>query len=190
MAICPHPFRSLLIYLELSTARLQTKLAEVDTGETTTKVQGAFENLQVQLPLGAAEGRDAFNARKKDIESAIAQLNAELDAADAAEEREMAAEFDAMVETYATQAAAVEAELSHGSAVRRKGLSVRRLKTGSMKTGARSISRLRKTMRRPTPHRRRRRQAKGLRQATSQNPAAVTRRSRTTTPRPPSPKQT
>jgi len=97
--------------LKEAAARLQTKLAEVDTGETMTKVQGAFEHLQVQLALGAAEGRDAFNVRKKEIESAIAQLNAELDAADAAEEREMAAEFDAVVEAYATQAAAVEAEL-------------------------------------------------------------------------------
>jgi predicted nucleic acid-binding Zn-ribbon protein len=46
------------------------------------------------------------------IDSGLDKLQAKAeDAADAAEEREMAAEFDAMVEAYATQAAALEAEL-------------------------------------------------------------------------------
>jgi len=91
--------------------QLQAKLAESVPEETRTKIQGSLEHLQLQLALGAAEGRDAFNAKKKEIESAIAQFNAELDAADAAEQREMAAELDALVAAYAAQAAALEVEL-------------------------------------------------------------------------------
>ena len=70
-----------------------------------------MEHLQVQLALGAAEGRDAFNTKKKEITRAVAEFNAELDAADAAEQRERAAEFEAAVQAYVAQAAALEAEL-------------------------------------------------------------------------------
>lgn len=75
------------------------------------KIRSAVEQLQVQLTLGAADTRDAYNAKKKEITRAIAELNAELDAADAAEEREMAAEFDALMEAYVAEAVALSAEL-------------------------------------------------------------------------------
>ena len=70
------------------------------------------ELVQVQLALGKADSRDAFLARKKEIQHAIAEFNARLDAADAAEEREMAAEVDAYLKAYAEQAATLEAELA------------------------------------------------------------------------------
>ncbi|MDA9981864.1 hypothetical protein N9H39_03835 [Gammaproteobacteria bacterium] len=91
--------------------QLQTKLADSIDDETKLKIQSTVEQLQVQLALGAAEGRDAFDAKKKEITRAIAEFNAELDAADATEQRERAAEFEAAVQAYAAQAAALEAEL-------------------------------------------------------------------------------
>jgi hypothetical protein len=91
--------------------KLQAKLDEAVPEETRTKIQGAFEHLQVQLALGAADSRDVFNARKKEIQRAIAEFNAELDAANAAEERELAAEFDALMTVYVAQAVILEAEL-------------------------------------------------------------------------------
>ena len=99
--------------LKAAAVALQERMAEAEqvAGETKTKVQSALEHLQVQLALGKADTRDAFNAKKKEIQRAIAEFNAELDAADAAEEREMAAEFDAFVKAYVEQAAALEAEL-------------------------------------------------------------------------------
>jgi len=91
--------------------QLQTRLADSIDDETKMKIQSTMEHLQVQLALGAAEGRDAFNTKKKEITRAVAEFNAELDAADAAEQRERAAEFEAAVQAYVAQAAALEAEL-------------------------------------------------------------------------------
>jgi hypothetical protein len=97
--------------LKSAAVELQAKLEVVLPEETRTKIQAAVENLQLQLALGAADSRDAINAKKKEITRAIAELNAELDAADAAEEREMAAEFDALMEVYVAEAIAMNAEL-------------------------------------------------------------------------------
>lgn len=91
--------------------KLQAEIADSIDDETKMKIQSALEHLQVQLALGKAEGRDAFNAKKKEITRAIAEFNAELDAADAAEQRERTAEVDAAVKAYVAQAAALEAEL-------------------------------------------------------------------------------
>lgn len=91
--------------------KLQAKLDEAVPEETRTKIQGAVEGLQVQLALGAADSRDAFNAKKKEIQRAISEFNAELDAANAAEESEMAAELNAVMAVYVAQAVALEAEL-------------------------------------------------------------------------------
>ena len=100
-------------HLKSAATALQTRMAEAEevAGETKTKIQSALEHLQVQLALGKADTRDALRAKKKEIQHAIAEFNAELDAADAAEEREMAAEFDSFVKAYVEQAAALEAEL-------------------------------------------------------------------------------
>lgn len=99
--------------LKESAAAMQAKLAETEeyAAEATKEIKPALEHLQVQLALGKADSRDAFIARKKQIQHAIAEYNARLDAADAAEEREMAAEVDAYVKAYVEQAAALEAEL-------------------------------------------------------------------------------
>ena len=97
--------------LKSAAVELQAKLEEAVPEETRTKIQAAVENLQLQLALGAADSRDVINAKKKEITRAIAELNAELDAADAAEEREMAAKFDALMEVYVAEAIAMNAEL-------------------------------------------------------------------------------
>ncbi|MCK5359322.1 MAG: hypothetical protein KAJ95_01775, partial [Gammaproteobacteria bacterium] len=90
---------------------LQAKLDQAVPEETRTKIQGAVEGLQVQLTLGAADTRDAFNSKKKEIQRAIAEFNAALDAADAADQREMAAELDALLAIYVAEAVALDAEL-------------------------------------------------------------------------------
>jgi chromosome segregation ATPase len=97
--------------LSAAAEKLQDKLNEAVPEETRTKIQAAVEQLQVQLALGAADTRDAYNAKKKEVTRAIAELNAEIDAADAAEERAMAAEFDALMEAYVAEAVALSAEL-------------------------------------------------------------------------------
>lgn len=98
--------------LNEAVVKLQEKLDEAVPEETRTKIQGTVEHLQVQLALGGADSRDAFNAKKKEIQRAIAEFNAEMDAADAAEDKEMAAEFEALMEDYVAQAVALEAELA------------------------------------------------------------------------------
>jgi hypothetical protein len=92
---------------------LQAKLADAGSvaTENQAKIQSAFEHLQVQLALGAADSRDAFNAKKREIQHGIARFNAELDAAEAAEERERAAELKVLVEAYVAETIALEAEL-------------------------------------------------------------------------------
>jgi chromosome segregation ATPase len=97
--------------LSAAAEKLQDKLNEAVPEETRTKIQAAVEQLQVQLALGAADTRDAYNAKKKEVTRAIAELNSEIDAADAAEERAMAAEFDALMEAYVAEAVALSAEL-------------------------------------------------------------------------------
>lgn len=97
--------------LNSATVELQAKLEQAVPEETRMKIQGAVEHLQVQLALGAADSRDAINAKKKEITRAIAELNAELDAADAVEEREMSAELNALMEVYVAEAIALNAEL-------------------------------------------------------------------------------
>ena len=91
--------------------KLQEKLNEAVPEETRIKIQGAVEHLQVQLALGAADTRDALKNKKKEISRAIAELNAELDAVEAAEERQMAAEFDALMAAYVAEAVVLNAEL-------------------------------------------------------------------------------
>jgi hypothetical protein len=97
--------------LDDAAVKLQAKLDAVVPEESRTKIKGALEHLQVQLALGAADSRDAFNAKKNEIQHAIAKFNAELDAADAAEERELAAECDDLLEDYVAQSVTLNAEL-------------------------------------------------------------------------------
>ena len=47
--------------------------------EKKTEIQTMFDELQVQLALGKAEARDAFEAQKKKIERSIATLEATID---------------------------------------------------------------------------------------------------------------
>ena len=96
-----------------SAAALQANLeqAEEFAAETTKEIRPALEHLQLQLALGKAESRDAFNTKKKEIQHAIAEFNARLDAANAAEDREMSEHVDELLRAYAEQAAALVAEL-------------------------------------------------------------------------------
>ena len=91
-----------------ASVKLQEKLNEAVSEETRIKIQGAAEHLQVQLALGAADTRDAFTVKKKEIQRAIAKFNAEIDAA---EERETTAELNALMQVYVAQTVTLEAEL-------------------------------------------------------------------------------
>lgn len=94
-----------------ATVNLLNKLDAMVSGETMEKLERKVDRLEVQLALGAADTRDAINTKKSEILHAVAELNAELDAADAAIEREMAAEFDALIEDYVKGVITLNAEL-------------------------------------------------------------------------------
>ena len=100
--------------LKESATALQAMMeqAEEFAVETTRDIRPALEHLQVQLALGKADSRDAFNEKKKQIQHAIAEFNAKLDTANAAEEREMSEHADALLKEYTKQASALEAELA------------------------------------------------------------------------------
>ena len=93
--------------LNAAAVKLQEQINEAVPEETRTKIQGAVEHLQVQLALGAADSRDAYNAKKKEVTRAIA----EFDAADAAAEREAAEDVNALMEIYVAQAVILNVEL-------------------------------------------------------------------------------
>jgi predicted neutral ceramidase superfamily lipid hydrolase len=95
--------------LKTAATDLRAKLDDIVSEENKTKIQGAVDHLHVQLALGAADSRDAFNTKKQEVQRAIAELNAKLDAADAAEERE--AEVGALIAIYVAEAIAMEAEM-------------------------------------------------------------------------------
>jgi hypothetical protein len=97
--------------LNAAAVKLQEQINEAVPEETRTKIQGAVEHLQVQLALGAADSRDAYNAKKKEVTRAIAELNAEFDAADAAAEREATEDVNALMEIYVAQAVILNVEL-------------------------------------------------------------------------------
>ncbi|NOR80532.1 MAG: hypothetical protein GQ529_06810 [Methyloprofundus sp.] len=101
--------KSLLAAAEKLTAKLEE--AGVIAAEETTKIKGSLENLQVQLVLGVAETRDAFNKKKADVSRRIAEFNAELDAAKATGEKAAAEEIMAEMQVYVAEAIAMEAEL-------------------------------------------------------------------------------
>ena len=101
--------QSLLEAAEKLTAKLEA--AGVVAEEEKTKIKGSLEGLQVQLALGSAETRDAFNKKKAEVNHRIAEFNAELDAAEAAGEREAIEEIKAEIEIYAVEVIVLEAEL-------------------------------------------------------------------------------
>ena len=101
--------KSLLEAAEKLTAKLEE--AGVVAEEEKIKIKGSLENLQVQLALGAADTRDAFNKKKAEVNRHIAEFNAELDAAKAAGEKDAAEEIMAEMEIYVVEVIALEAEL-------------------------------------------------------------------------------
>ena len=101
--------KSLLAAAEELTAKLEG--AGAIAQEEVTKIKGSLEGLQVQLALGSADTRDTFNKKKNEISRRIAEFNAELDAAKAANDKATVEEIMAAMEAYALLAVALEAEL-------------------------------------------------------------------------------
>ena len=91
---------------------LHDKISDSVSDETRTRIRASLEHLQVQLALGKAEGRDAYNEKKKQISRAIADFNAELDAAEAADAKSATSELDGAVKDYVESAVFMEAELA------------------------------------------------------------------------------
>lgn len=79
--------------------------------ETKTKVRASFEHLQVQLALGAADTRDAYQEWKQKTQSSIAAFEAELDVAIAKEDATLQADLDALMDAYVRESDALEAEI-------------------------------------------------------------------------------
>lgn len=79
--------------------------------ETKTKIRASFEHLQVQLALGAADTRDAYQAWRKKVQSSIAAFEADLDLAIAEKDAALQAELDALMNAYVKEADALDAEI-------------------------------------------------------------------------------
>ena len=79
--------------------------------ETKTKVRASFEHLQVQLALGAADTRDAYQVWKQKVQSSITVFEADLDVAIAEEDAALMADLDALMDAYVREADALEAEI-------------------------------------------------------------------------------
>jgi len=99
--------------LEKIAQRVRDKIDEASglAEETKAKIRASFEHLQVQLALGVADTRDAYQDWKQKLQSSIAAFEADLDVAIAEEDAALQAEFDALMEAYVKEADALEAEI-------------------------------------------------------------------------------
>ena len=72
--------------------------------ETRLKIQNQIEHLQVQLALGKADAKDAYQAQKKKITQAIASFEADVD-------RDLQEAFEPLAQELLEESIALEAEL-------------------------------------------------------------------------------
>lgn len=79
--------------------------------ETKTKIRASFEHLQVQLALGAADTRDAYQDWKQKLQSSIAAFEADLEIAAAEDDASLQADLNALMADYVKEADALEAEI-------------------------------------------------------------------------------
>ena len=86
--------------------------AEVPAQEAPDPMRAAFEQLQVQLTLGWAEGRDAYAAQKQKIQESIGVFEAEADRASAAVDQKTREALDGLKREFVAQADALDAELT------------------------------------------------------------------------------
>lgn len=82
------------------------------TEESKTKIKASYEHLQVQLALGVADTRDAYQDWKQNIDSSIAAFESDLDLAAAEEDAELQAELETLMEDFVRETNALEAEIS------------------------------------------------------------------------------
>jgi phenylalanyl-tRNA synthetase alpha subunit len=75
-------------------------------------MRAAFEQLQVQLALGWAEGRDAYAAQKQKIQDSIGAFEAEVDRASAAADQKTREALDGLKREFVARADALDAELT------------------------------------------------------------------------------
>ena len=85
---------------------------EVPAQEAADPLRAAFEQLQVQLALGWAEGRDAYAAQKKKIQDSIGAFEAEADRASAAVDQKTREALDGLKREFVAQADTLDAELT------------------------------------------------------------------------------
>ena len=86
--------------------------AEVPAQDTADPLRTAFEQLQLQLALGWAEGRDAYAAQKQKIGESIGAFEAEVDRASAAADQKTREALDGLKRGFVAQADALDAELT------------------------------------------------------------------------------
>ena len=85
--------------------------ASVIADETKNKITTSFEHLQVQLALGAADTRDAYQDWKQNIQSSISTFEADLEVAIAEEDEALKADLDNLMDAYVREADALDAEI-------------------------------------------------------------------------------
>ena len=86
--------------------------AEVPAQEAPDPMRAAFEQLQVQLALGWAEGRGAYAAQKQKIQDSIGAFEAAADRASAAADQKTREALDGLKREFVVQADALDAELT------------------------------------------------------------------------------
>ena len=79
--------------------------------ETKAKIRTSFDHLQVQLALGVADTRDAYQDWKQKVQSSVAAFEAELDQAAVEIEPAVQAELDSLMKEFVKQVDKLEAEI-------------------------------------------------------------------------------
>ena len=76
-----------------------------------TKIKGSFEHMQVQLALGTADTRDAYQEWKQKFQTSAAAFETDVDVAVKETSAGLQSELDALKEDYVREADALEAEV-------------------------------------------------------------------------------
>ncbi len=79
--------------------------------ETKAKIRTSYDHMQVQLALGVADTRDAYQGWKQKLQSSVAAFEAELDLAAAEDDAALQADLDALKADFIKEADALEAEI-------------------------------------------------------------------------------
>lgn len=106
-------------FVSESKDKLEAKINELDLGEKGTELKTKLEELQVQLALGKAETRDAFEEQRKNLTSSLHDATKEYDGLKEKAEgqyKELADEFNELTEKFHTKLDVLRVQFALGKA--------------------------------------------------------------------------